>query len=367
MTHRTTVSSTSPAALAAWLVAVCCVTPAYAQLDPGIAPNANQRREPRPAGPGSVLLGNPAEQRTAELTGRGVNPNLRGPAEPQDATDEALKQAIQNAKLDPELDKWLTAWERQSKGVQRLSGLFRLYTYDEVFQTETRAEGQFWYQNPDKGRMDFRPTDLSKVERDDKGRLINRAVVAPDKTPYEVKARDPEVWNCNGSEILQIFPTRKEYNRVAIPAQFQGESIKESPLPFLFGLQKSEAQERYLMKLGPMHGKVARGYQTPCVHVIALPLRDQDSREWSRAEVLLDSQTFLPQSIQTLDPAKTTRNVYAFAEIEVNSNPRWWSKDPFALNVSGLTLIRDVSAQQQPPAARPGIPLIPAGKAGGLK
>ena len=31
-------------------------------------------------------------------------------------------------------------------------------------------------------------------------------------------------------------------------------------------------------------------------------------REWSKAEVLLDSQTFLPQSIQTIDPAGTSRN-----------------------------------------------------------
>jgi len=346
------------APLAAWLVAVFCVSPAFSQLDQGIAPNL-KGRVPRPAGPGSVLLGNPAEPvRTAE---NAAGSSIPGVARPN---TQPLKDSIPpEYQIPPELEKWLTAWEKHSQGVQRLNGTFRLYTYDEIFQMETRAVGDFWYQAPDKGRMDFKKADLSRVAKNAAGQLINPGLKGPNGAPYQVQSRDWETWNCNGSEILQIFHEKKEYNRIAIPQQYQGESIKESPLPFLFGLKKDEAKERYLMQLGPMHGKVPNGYKAPCLHVIAVPLREQDSREWSKAEVLLDSQTFLPQSIQTFDPTGNSRNVYAFADVEVNS--RWFLKDPFSPSVGGMKLILDSSAQRQQSGSVPAAPTSP--KFGPLK
>lgn len=357
MTHRTIVSSTSLAALAAWLGAFCCVTPVLAQIDVGIAPRTDQQRVPRPNGPGKVLIGNPSEPpRTADASGGNAGVNT--------PTTQQLKSAVPPGyKIKPELETLLAAWERHTEGVQRLNGNFRLYTYDQVFQTETRAIGQFWYQSPDKGRMDFKPADLSRVPRD-KGKPVNPSKTAPDGSAYEVKAKEWETWNCNGSEILQIYPEKKEYNRVAIPQQFRGESIKESPLPFLFGLRKAEAMERYLMDFGPVHGKTPHGFKAPAIHVIAFPLREQDSREWSRAEVLLDSQTFLPQSIRTFDPPGTSENVYAFAEIEVNA--RWLFKDPFAPGVSGMQLILDRSAAPlqtgtAPNMLAPRTPITPTG------
>jgi hypothetical protein len=339
----------SSSTLAVVLATAACVTPAMAQLDRGIAPKADSKL-PRPSSPGQVLLGNPAAPtQTAEATG------IRNPV-PGAPNGQQLKAAVPPGyKLKPELESLLSQWEKQTQGVQRLSGNYRLYTYDQVFQTETRAEGQFWYQSPDKGRMDFKPADLSRIERDPKtGKAINSSKKGADGVPYEVKAKEAEVWNCNGSEILQLFPGRKEYNRVAIPPQFQGESIKESPLPFLFGLRKAEAMDRYLMDLGPLHGKSIRNIKGPVIHVIALPLREQDSREWSKAEVLLDSQTFLPQSIRTFDPAGTSENVYAFSDIEVNG--RWLFSNPFNPSVSGYQLIHDRSTEPQQPSSVPNVP-----------
>ncbi len=113
-------------------------------------------------------------------------------------------------------------WEKKSQAIQRLNGNFRLFTYDQVFQSETRSTGKFWYASPDKGRMEFEGADLSRVQKDAKGRLINPSKTAPDGTAYEVKSKEKEIWNCNGSEIVQVYPTEKKYNRVAIPQQYQG-------------------------------------------------------------------------------------------------------------------------------------------------
>jgi TIGR03009 family protein len=355
MTQSARVSLRWTASLSAWLVAYSCVGPLFAQLDQGIAPRTDQGKVPRPNGPGAVLIGNPADPvKTADNSSKASNLGVNGAP-----TD--LKRAIPPGyKVSPELESLLTAWEKKSHDVQKLNGNFRLFTYDEVFQTETRAIGQFWYANPDKGRMDFKPADISRAPKVN-GKAVNPGMVGPNKQPYEVKGRTEEVWNCTGTEILQVFPEERKYNRVAIPLQFQGDAIKESPLPFLFGLKKEEAKDRYLMQIGPMNGKVPNGYKAPCIHVIAFPLREQDSREWSKAEVLLDSTTFLPQSIQTFDPAGTSRNVYAFSDIEVNA--RWLFKDPFSISLNGYSLIHDKAAQSQQSSS---VPVAPAAPKSGL-
>ncbi len=110
------------------------------------------------------------------------------------------------------------------------------------------------------------------------------------------------------------------------------------------------------MTFGVLQGKSLAQGAPPVIHVVAYPLREQDSREWSRAEVLLDSQTFLPQSIRTFDPAGTSENVYAFSNVEVNS--RWMFSDPFKISTTGYTLLHDVSAQPQQPSSIPGGPTM---------
>jgi len=353
MTPPAIVSSTSTASLAAWLFALACVTPALAQNDAGIAPKTDQR-VPRPSGPGSVLLGNPAEPtRTADAAGAARNPGLNPPAtDPRSSLPPGTNPA--DIKLDPKLDKLLTEWETRSQVVKQLEGSFRLYTYDEVFQTETRAQGKFWYDTPDKGRMDFDGVDLTKIaQRNAAGAPVNLAKVGPNKAPYVIKSKTSEKWVCNGSEILQIFPDKdkKEYNRIVIPKQYQGESIKDSPLPFLFGLRKAEAMERYLMSLGSMNETFMGPSKIPVYHVTALPLRDQDSREWSKADVLLDARTFLPVSIRTFDPAGTSENVYLFANVEVNKSS--WLDNPFKVSVAGYRLMHEAATQPQPSGSVP--------------
>ncbi|HVJ87781.1 MAG TPA: hypothetical protein VM452_19115 [Caulifigura sp.] len=339
-------SSATVAALAAWMGGVS--TPAFAQ-DPGIAPKTDER-VPRP---GTVLLGNPADPpKTASNTAGTITPGV----------PQSKNSIPPGYKLDPKLEKLLTEWEKRSHDVKYLNGTYRLFTYDEVFQSESRAIGKFWYATPDKGRMDFYPADVSKLPRNSAGVAINEGKRGANKQPFTVVPRTEEKWICNGSEILQLFPEKREYNRVVIPKQYQGESIKESPLPFLFGLRKTEAQERYLMELGSMNETYFGASKIPIYHVKALPLREQDIREWSRAEVLLDARSFLPISIRTFDPAGTSENVYTFHDIEVNKT--WLLDNPFNESLLGYKLILDKSTQPQMGSSVPGgqAPKPPVGK-----
>jgi hypothetical protein len=255
-----------------------------------------------------------------------------------------------NMQMAPELLALLKQWEEHSSEVKRLDGKLKVMIYDSVFQTETRGEGNFWYESPDKGRLDLIPSDLSKLQKNASGEYVSPKKGANGQT-YIVKPQAYETWNCDGKQILQLFSKEKSYSRMTIPEQYQGEAIRNSPLPFLFGMKKADAQKRYLLNLGDMHQKTLRGMAVPVIHVVAYPLLSQDAQEWQRAEVLLYSDTFLPFSIKTIDPAGSKETVYVFGDL--NPNGKWLLKNPFSVSTFGYTLTRDLDAEIAPQAAAP--------------
>lgn len=255
----------------------------------------------------------------------------------------ALEKRDIQIRMDPVMEKLLDQWEAVSTKVHRIEGDFDLYRYDEVFQTETRANGTFWHESPDKGRMEFKPIpqdELDKCPKNAANMPINPSMKGPDGQPYEIKSQDQECWLCDGETIIQaMLKPERAYHKREIPTQFRGESIRESPLPFLFGLKKKEARERYLLSFGDFHNKQLKGAKAPVIHLIALPLRAADAQEWSKAEVILHSDTFLPHSIRTVDPAGTTKCVYVFKRVDVN--PKWLVSNPFRINLRGFKKLEE--------------------------
>lgn len=326
-------------------------------------------KAPRPqstAGARNVATQPPAE--------RAANPANSRPAQPKQVAnapggDNAAAKKneggiLTNVQMPKELDTILGDWERHTAQVKRLDGTFVMMKYETVFETETRAHGQFWYQNPDRGRMNLEQPDLSKFPKDADGNPVSAEKRNDRGTPYALKAHPKETWVCTGSVIRQFNfgderGSEKTYSEVLIPEQYQGEGIRNSPLPFLFGLKKEEAKRRYVLNLGNMHNKLLKGAKTPIIHIVAHPLFERDAREWMRAEVLLHSDTFLPHSIRTFDPANTGETVYVFTSASANS--KWLFKDPFNVSVLGFQKLK--SEELDPQIA----PVQPAGAKGGSK
>lgn len=258
----------------------------------------------------------------------------------------------QNAQMAKALDKILTDWERHTATLERMEGQFRLQKYEQVFETETRAFGNFWYEKPDKGRMDLLAPNLSKLPTNQSGKPIG-SYKSPNGTPYVVKPHVPETWVCTGTVIRQFNhgdgQTERTYSEINIPEQFQGEAIRNSPLPFLFGLKKEEAKRRYQLSLGPIRNTPATkdGKSAPLIHIIAFPLEERDAKEWSKAEILLYSDTFLPYSIQTIDPAGTGETVYFFVKCVPNGST-WFKKDPFDVSTRGYKKLDSRDLEPQP-------------------
>ncbi len=230
--------------------------------------------------------------------------------------------------LSPELEKILIDWERESGKVTKLKGEFNRVVYDSVFEVAKCATGNYAFEAPDKGRMDFLPDQEAASKAPGK---VRRGEV-----DFTLQADEPRVWVCDGEQILAIDPTKKEYNRIRIPAPYRGKNISDGPLPFLFGMNAEKMKQRYVLEPGRLHNPAR------LIHIVAYPRMPSEQREYRMAEVLLDPQTFMPRAIQLLGTSDNTQTVYMFTKHE---KPNILSlSNPFKPSLFGYKLMLDEEA-----------------------
>lgn len=207
--------------------------------------------------------------------------------------------------INPQLWQELQNWEQKTKNYVKLSGGHRRFVYDSVFQVEKRSDGDFYYEAPDKGRIDIKQVDIPAGAKSQKLNAQGK--------PYSLQSDIPEKWICDGKQIAQANDERKEYMIHKIPKQDQGINIMDGPLPFLFGLPARKAVERYDFTLLPQTDDRS-------VWLKVLPRRRQDSVNWKEAEVILDRSTYLPRAVKLINPAGTTETVYSFKDLKINEH-----------------------------------------------
>lgn len=229
-------------------------------------------------------------------------------------------------KISPQVEAILQTWEQKTSGIERMKGKYRRYVYDHIFLVEKRAYGEYWFESPDKARMDFYPD--KEIPNPPQHKIGDKL--------YQVEADRGETWLCTGKEILDISHAKKTYDRFQIPVAFQGQNITNGPLPFLFGMKAEEVKKKYMMNLGEMH-KPEEGR----IHIIATPLVPALRREFKRAEILLNSD-YLPTGVKLWDPAGSKETVYVFWEPDKNFLK--FLNDPFRINLRGWELINDHKA-----------------------
>jgi TIGR03009 family protein len=245
---------------------------------------------------------------------------------------------------DPQLDQLLQDWSDHTKRIKTLAGKHFKSTRDFAFGTETLAEGRFFVDMPDKGRIDVgtytqpnpKPGDLRRYR-------------APNGKPTDLtikSQKDREKWICDGKIVRVVDDGRREYEEIAIPPKQQGANMIDGPLPFLLGMPPEKAKARY-------HFRVIAGAPEGRVWIEVKPRFAMDASEWVRAYITLNLTSYLPENVRLLNPAETTETVYLFHDIEINENKptllqKWFGDDPF--NPSLFRYHRAVHAQ---PAGSP--------------
>jgi len=228
--------------------------------------------------------------------------------------------------VEPALNEILKKWERESQKIQKLEGNHVRLWYDDVFQLEKRSKGKFYYEQPDKGRIDITGMEIKKGAVSDKRN--------PNGKPFQLKPGENERWICDGKRIFAVNEDEKSYEVYPIPLGRRGANIMEGPLPFLFGMPAKVAKERYFLKLI---------VNSPQQIVIAVkPRRRADAANYSEAKVKLNPETYLPSAVQLIHPGGNQSTVYVFENVVANKNKGIiagiFGKDPFTPDLAGYQL-----------------------------
>ncbi|MEZ6055824.1 MAG: hypothetical protein R3C01_03875 [Planctomycetaceae bacterium] len=301
---------------------------------------------------GSLFAQGIGSEGRARVGSTGPQQGPAGPAQPG-ATGAAANAGAQvQVQMSPEVLRLIQLWEQHTRGIKRLTGEFQRYVYDSTFAYEKRADGTFWYENPDKGRIDIRAVKAERLPPDG----LNHKKLGPNNKPYKVLPDINQRWICRGDMLILIDMDQSVYDKVEIPPHLQNEKITQSPLPFLFGMPAGEMEKRYFMSLGSMHNpKGTKERPQPLAHVVATPRYQQDAREWSRADVLLDPGTkfagyFVPTAIRLLDPTGNVETVYVFTLDSMKMNEtKWPFSDPFREPLDPRLKLRQSSRAEAPP------------------
>ena len=152
-----------------------------------------------------------------------------------------LEHRVRN--VPPDLMKLLEEWAASSAKIKKLEGEHRRWEYDYVFNVVKHNTGKFYYEAPDKGRIDMTPMTPDK----DKVGVEETRKHWEDGRPMKFKseAGPAERWYCDSQTVTQVNVKDKEATRMLLPKQIQGANIIDGPLPFLFGMPAQKAIQRY--------------------------------------------------------------------------------------------------------------------------
>jgi TIGR03009 family protein len=210
------------------------------------------------------------------------------------------------------VEQLLDYWQKTSDQVKQYKCDFQRYEYDtgsvNIRDPKTnqlyafqQAAGQIRFSAPDKAR--FETTQMYQF-------------AGPPKTnggPADYKPVEGnsiwgrsihECWVCTGQAVYDFDFDKKRSYETKIPPKMQG-NVVESPLPFLFGAKKNEVMERYWVRYIPKYDTKPNGEQVLIENEYWLdvyPKRIEDARMYSKIELVLSADDFMPRAIHMYSP-----------------------------------------------------------------
>lgn len=230
--------------------------------------------------------------------------------------------------LPPRLEQILVEWSNATKKIEKLEGQHVKHVYDSVFAVEKLSRGKFYYEAPDKGRIDIEPEAV-------KAGAVSQRVDPKTRKPFKLMPDTAERWVCTGKNILKIDDEGRKVQYFPIPPENQGQRIMDGPLPFLFGMPPELAKRRYDLTL------ISEGrnetLKMDVVRLRAVPKWKQDAANYKEANVILSKATWLPVAVQLVDPTGNAETVYRFHNVTVNKKRSFFEGNPFDIKLGGYT------------------------------
>ncbi|MDH3717616.1 MAG: TIGR03009 domain-containing protein [Planctomycetota bacterium] len=228
----------------------------------------------------------------------------RPPARPAQNAEMIRAPFQLTAGQQAHLDQVLAAWEHRTQKIKTFTCKFTRWNYDPAFahpqykdQPIVVNDGEIRYATPDKGtfrvdRVQHLNTNTGKYE--------------------DAKDEQGEHWVCNGESIWEHDHKNKQVIERPIPPDLQGQAIRKTPLPFLFGSKASDLKQRYFLRV-----VTPQEFAEKEIWIDAFPRGRADSANFQRAILRLDRASFQPAAMRIYDPAGAYKS-YSFTKVAVN-------------------------------------------------
>ena len=196
------------------------------------------------------------------------------------------------------LEQMLDYWETSSQKVKQYVCDFQRYEYDSgtvnyrdpntnQLAAATFAKGVIKYAEPDKGFY-----ETTKIMAFD-----SPPAAAGEEAKYKTLAAEEakEKWICDGKNVYEYDYKNKKLYESELPADMRGDRIIDSPMPFLFGAKKAQILDRYWVRVVPQDSETE-------YYLEAYPKRIDDARLYSKIEIVLAREDFLPKAMHVYSP-----------------------------------------------------------------
>lgn len=291
-------------------------------------------QQPRP----TAAKGTPQKGQVTPTAGQARVPV---PSQVQAQIPKAPPIDIEEEDISPELEELLIEWEHKSSRIKTLKGTHTRTVYNLVFQQEKVAEGRFFLETPDKGRIDLWGAKIKEGG--------SSARIGKNGQPYRLTADKSERWICTGDEIVMVNDDERTYQVMPLPEHLKGTNIVNSPLPFLFGMKAADAKRRFKMTLSDKSTREK-------AFLIVEPRFASDQENYVKAYVMLERVNYLPTAVKMFDPSGSVETVYSFNDVKINDKKSFFDifeeKEPFHLDFKKMryTLVLPPSEELEPPA-----------------
>jgi TIGR03009 family protein len=194
----------------------------------------------------------------------------------QQARQQPPSQPAAAAPADPQLDAYLQRWEQEMQRVQTLQATLVRLDNDKSFGNIQKFTGYAQYMKAGTGATAL---NLASLQLGPEG-----------------KQEIHEKYVCTGTYIYQFCPAQKEIKVIELPKPAAGREEDSSFLSFLFGMKAADARKRYDLRLI----KEDKYY----VYVSIAPRFTEDRRDFTRARLVLNKDSFLPRQLWFEQPNK---------------------------------------------------------------
>ena len=227
------------------------------------------------------------------------NPDVRNPAA------EAQQRSIQAPPAQTPAEEnyrnqILDYWQASSAKIKNYKCTFRRYTFDTGIVNHRDAKSQqLSAAEIAIGTIFFAAPQHGRYETDQVW-----SFAAPPKKPgeeadYKLEEGDSvkTKWICDGRMIYEFDYEQKRLYDTEIPEHMQGpEGLSASPIPFLFGAKRDVLLERYWVRVVPRPGTKGEYW------LEVFPKRAQDARNYSKVEIIISEDDFLPKAMRLFSP-----------------------------------------------------------------